>query len=239
MAIDVTVTYDGSNITSLSNQSSVAVAYGGSTLFTLSAAGTKTLNCKDKMMSTNVTVGSKTLSCKDKIMKTNVVVKATTTPLYLIKNGTLQGNYAITLKGLKPSSSTSIQNAANPVRTNNSGNIQIEARGSGTYTGAGIAYVSTKINLSGYSTVHITGKAKNATGNNNYLALAAWTSIGSYWDSNRTTYQNVLSSSTSSYTTVDISMSVSSITSSNYIGICVARYNSQSSGFQIVNLYLD
>lgn len=158
--------------------------------------------------------------------------------LYLIKDGSLQGSYGITCTGLKPTSSSSL-NAAAPNRTDGTGYIQIEARGTGTYQGAGIAYVSTKVDLSQYSTLHIVGTAKNGTGNNGYLAVQAWTAIGSYQNSNRVLASNVFSSSASSYTSVDKSINVSSYTSNAFIGISVARYNSVSSAFRIVDLYLD
>ena len=81
MPIDVTATYSGSTIVSLSRQSSVDVKYGSTTLATLTAASTKTLSCSGKVMNANVTVGSKTLSCSGKLMKTNVVVTAVTSPI--------------------------------------------------------------------------------------------------------------------------------------------------------------
>ena len=238
MSINVNVTYNSSNILTLSNQSSVAITYGGGIIATLSSAGTKTLNCQDKLMSTDVGVGSKILNCSGQVMASNVVVTATNATYYLIMNGAMQvGNF--TSAGKKWNSSSTANEAA-PVVTYSSGYVQVEARGSGTYKGQGIVYFPNKFNLSNYTKLHVEGQYKNATGSSWHCCVDAWTSIGTYQENNRV-FCNQISTATSqsSYTNFSINVNLSSYTSDAYIGFNFQRNNSQSSGVRLTNVWLE
>ena len=236
MSINVKVSYNGSDITTLSNQSSVPITYNGNTIATLSAAGTKTLNCNGQYMLTNVGVGSKTLNCAGQIMASNVVVTATNAEFYLIKNGAMQvGNFTA---GGKKWNSSSTANTLSPAVTYNSGNVQVQAGGSGTYVCQGIAYFPNQYNLGNYTKLHVEGTARNNTGSIYHCGVNAWTSIGTYQTNNRVFNQAILSSSQSSYVSFSFDVNIASYTGNAYIGFNVQRNNSGYSGIRLTNVYL-
>lgn len=73
----LSISYNGTAITSESRTSYPTVSYNGSQIIG-GFSGTKTLNTANKMMKGNLVIGGKTLNTKDKMMKGNVV--ATYTP---------------------------------------------------------------------------------------------------------------------------------------------------------------
>lgn len=68
----LSISYNGTAITSESRTSYPTVSYNGSQIIG-GFSGTKTLNTANKMMKGNLVIGGKTLNTKDKMMKGNVV----------------------------------------------------------------------------------------------------------------------------------------------------------------------
>ena len=152
-----------------------------------------------------------------------------------VYNGVIQGS-DMTRVGLKDESASYNQQ---PTVTYATGYVEILAGGSGTYNGAGIAYFPEKIDLTKYSTIHVQGTARNNTGTNGFCAVDAWTAIGSTQADNRLLRTSLLSSSTSSYTSFDITADVSTYTSEAYIGFNVRRNGSGYSGIRITEAWID
>lgn len=242
--IDVDVTYNGSTIVSLDQQSSVALKYGSTTLATLTAAGTKTLTCAGKMMSGNVVVGSKTLSCSGKIMASNVVVTATASTKYLIKNGVVQSGYTFTASTTTAGPVEGVNLAftrrgfdSNSVSSNYRRlreNVTSYPNREGTY------YLSANISFSGWTRLRCTMYSNyNATdGIGRYLRLYIYKNGATYLDSGTkgTNYQYV--QATTSSATRNISLTSTLISNTNRIAFAVATSYADVSGY-IKDLWLE
>ena len=156
---------------------------------------------------------------------------------WIIKNGAIQnslGNF--TKKGMKMTDqSTAI--AFVPVVNYNSGNIEVYGGGDGTSFTQGIAYIPTKISFANKATLHIEGQIKNGTGTQSYLGVDAWNSFGTYQSEN-IIFQHQMVTTSTSYVNYSYNIGVSAYSGSYYVGINVARKNSNSSGIKITNMYL-
>lgn len=156
--------------------------------------------------------------------------------LWLIYNGSSQaGN--LTAVGLKPSSSSSASATA-PNVSSGTNYIQIGWTSTGS-AAAGIAYFGTKVDLSKYSKIHVSGTVRNESSLNTNAAIDLWTAIGSYQDSNRLLQEALITSTPSSYTSFEKVVDISSLTSEAYIGFNAARANGFYVSERISNLYLE
>jgi len=242
--IDVSVTYGGSEITTISQVASCQVKYGTTSLFTLSSAGTKTLTCNGKVFTSNITVGAKTLSCNGKVATSNIVVTATASTQYLIKNGAVQSGYTFTattsssgtIEGvnipftMRGFDSNSVSNNYRRLRENVTGYANREAA---YYLNANISFADwSKLRCTFYAT-------HNATdGTGRYCRLYIYKNTATYLDSGTkgTNFQYVQAGTSSS--TKDISLTSTLKSNCNRISIAVATSYADVSGY-IKDLWLE
>lgn len=189
-------------------------------------------------------------SCVVTISKTNNTVSKTITvasggSYYVLMMFMHRFVYNGVIQGSNMTTDTRKGNATNgikPVVTYATGYIEILAGGSGTYNGGGTAYFPEAVDLSKYSTIHASGTARNNTGvSPQEGALNVWTTVSGTQADGRRVCQGVLSNSTtSSYTSFDISADVSSFTDSvAYVGFNVRRNNSGYSGIRLINVWIE
>lgn len=159
--------------------------------------------------------------------------------LHLVINGVMQdGNFVpMALKSNSESSST----AGTPSVSAGSNYIQIAMSSSSGFQ-TGIAYLPNKYDLSKYSKVRVTGTAMNSFDSSAgflNLSLDAWTSFGSYQTDNRLIQSQVFTAQHSSYTSVDQTVDISSLSNVAYIGFNFAKTASQATGIRITNMWLE
>lgn len=159
--------------------------------------------------------------------------------LHLVINGVMQdGNFVpMALKSNSESSST----AGTPSVSAESNYIQIGMSASSGFQ-TGIAYLPNQYDLSKYSKVRVTGTAMNSfdtsTGFLN-LSFDAWTSFGSYQTENRLIQSQVFTAQHSSYTSIDQTVDISSLSNTAYIGFNFAKTATQATGIRITNMWLE
>ena len=154
-----------------------------------------------------------------------------------ILNGVKQGNNLTTV-GKRPSSGSGVSYAAAPNVTYATGYIQIDPGQSGTYSCTGIAYFPETIDLSKYTTLHVSGKAKRDM-ENDFCGVNVWTSIGNYFEDNRLAYVPFLESTSSSYTDFSVTVDVSTYTETTLVGFCVRRGNGGTNNIRLVECWVD
>lgn len=159
--------------------------------------------------------------------------------LNLVINGVMQdGNFVpMALKSSSDSSST----AGTPSVSSGSNYIQIAMSSSSGFQ-TGIAYLPNKYDLSKYSKVRFTGTAMNSFDSSaGYLNLSfdAWTAFGSYQTDNRLIQSQVFTSQHSSYSSIDKTVDISSLSNAAYIGFNFGKSSSQATGIRIVNMWLE
>lgn len=71
----MTVRYGTSILVAEEIEPPVSVTYNGSTISSVDSGQTKTLNCSGRVMATNVAVGGHTLNCADKYMSNDISVE--------------------------------------------------------------------------------------------------------------------------------------------------------------------
>lgn len=158
---------------------------------------------------------------------------------HFVINGVIQGSNMVA-EGKRLSSGSTTPYASAPTVTNETGYISIIAGGTGTYNGAGIAYFPETIDLSKFTTLHVQGTARNNTGNLLQCAADVWSSIGSYQDENRRVQEAILSSSSSSFVSFDITADLSTYTDpAAYVGFNVRRNSSGYSGIHLTEVWVE
>lgn len=159
--------------------------------------------------------------------------------LHLVINGVMQdGNFVpMALKSNSESSST----AGTPSVSTGSNYIQIAMSSSSGFQ-TGIAYLPNQYDLSKYSKVRVTGTAKNgfetSAGFLN-LSLDAWTSFGSYQTDNRLIQSQVFTAQQSSYTSIDMTVDISSLSNAAYIGFNFGKDATHETAIRITNMWLE
>ena len=156
--------------------------------------------------------------------------------LWLVKNGVTQDG-AFTAVGKMPSSSVSGTPTA-PSISSASNYIQIGLSAS-SGTGCGIAYLPHKYDLSKYSSARIIGTGQCAFDLQANMAFNAWTQIGTYQENYRLIREGIMSQNSSSYSSVDKTIDISSLTDFAYVGFNFTKSGSQSTYIRIIDLYLE
>lgn len=184
-------------------------------------------------------LGSQTISETIIINAANEYDVVLSYTLYLVVNGVMQdGNFVpMALKSNSDSSST----AGTPSVSAGTNYIQIGMSASSGFQ-TGIAYLPNQYDLSKYSKVRVTGTAMNSFDSDaGYLNLSldAWTSFGSYQTDNRLIQSQVFTAQHSSYTSIDMTVDISSLSNVAYVGFNLAKSTSQATGIRIANMWLE
>ena len=154
-----------------------------------------------------------------------------------ILNGVKQGNN-LTTAGKRPSAGSGVSYTATPNVTYATGYIQIDPGQSGTYSSTGIAYFPETIDLSKYTTLHVSGQARRDM-EKEFCGVNVWTGIGEYFEDYRLAYQPFLNSLSNSYTDFSVTVDVSTYTGSAYVGFCVRRGNGGTNNIRLKEAWVD
>ena len=185
------------------------------------------------------TLGTQSISESITIASANEYDVVISYTLHLVINGVMQdGNFVpMALKSTSDSSST----AGTPSVSSGSNYIQIGMSASSGFQ-TGIAYLPNKYDLSKYSKVRVTGTAMNSFDTSAgflNLSLDAWTSFGSYQTDNRLIQSQVFTAQRSSYTSIDMTVDISSLSNVAYVGFNFGKSSSQATGIRIANMWLE
>lgn len=156
--------------------------------------------------------------------------------LWLVKNGVAQDGAFIAV-GKMPSSEVSGTPTA-PSISSASNYIQIGLSAS-SGTGCGIAYLPNKYDLSKYTSARIIGTGQCAFDLQANLGFSAWTQIGTYQADYRLIREGIMSQNSSSYSSVDKTIDISSLTDVAYVGFNCTKASSQSTHIRIIDMYLE
>lgn len=154
--------------------------------------------------------------------------------LYLVSSGVVQIG-SVVADNIPSSSSTT---GVTPSIASSGSYLQISLASS-SGAGAGIAYVNQTVDLSKYTNVRIQGYALCGFSNLSNLAFDAWTAFGSYQTDNRLIQSNILDATSTSYTSIDLTIDISTLTDEAYVGFNFGKNGTSGTGIRIVDMWLE
>lgn len=167
--------------------------------------------------------GNTWIACNAYIFQSGVWVQFATQNLYIYNAGTEY--YEFTSVGKKQDSNHGVAKA--PTVTKNEDSMKISLASTEWYSG--IVYATTPIDLTDYTSAHVTYNSYTNQGEGDKIRLAAYTSIGTYL------WSNDVAEVTLSDEATEAAMDITALTGEHIIGLGVQNH-SNSSGTMSINV---